>query len=302
MNKLLSSERLQSSLELIAQGVTRPTKIAAAIGVAYRTYCSWMVRSNGGDPNFIVTYNDQDMQWARAITLATRLAGVELRGMLLQEGIYGYDEIQTKDGQIVWALDPAACALPEEDREWLGYRKDGLLERDGKLVPVTIRRKAPFAQQIRMLEAMFPDLRPTSTVNSNVNIKGMVGVGIAKPVDYSATPVIPPPPPIPIAPPVSEEADFAELDPELDDLLNGPPEENLIDNVPVPANLGPQPPPVAVEINITLPEPEPDTPVPAPLAPMEAPRRAPRNPLEADLFARVEAARSKPKGGDTANG
>jgi hypothetical protein len=300
MNKLLSPEVLQLSLELIAKGITRPTKIAAACGVAYRTYCTWMVRSNGGDPNFLVVYNDQEMQWARAITLATRLAGLELRGMLLQESIFGYDEILTKDGQVVWAIDPAAAAMSEDDREAFGFRRDALLETDGKLQPVTLKRKAPFAQQIRLLEAMFSDLRPTQTINSNVNVRGVVGVGIAKPIDYSATMVIPPAPAIPIAPPINEvtEADFVDVpdDPELDDMLNGPPDEpiesEVLANQPLPTPAGLGLPPVNVEINVTLPEP---TQEPAPVAVDALPRREPKTALERDLLARLEAARAKPK-------
>jgi hypothetical protein len=304
-NKLLSPELLQSALDLIEKGVTRPTKIAAGIGVAYRTYCNFMVRSNNNDPEFVVNYNGVEMQWAKAITLATRLAGLELRGMLLQESVFGYDEIQTSDGQVVWALDPAACALSEDEREDFGFRRDGLLIENGRLVPVTIRRKAPFAQSIRLLESMFADLRPTQTINSNVNVKGMLGVGVARPVDYYATIVVPPAPPIPLAPPQADvtDASFTEIgddDPELADMIDGPPEENLVERaVPTNQPQGPGPGPVSVAINIVLPEPEPvpDVPVPPVPPPMgiaDAPRRAPRTQLEADLFAKLDAARTKP--------
>jgi hypothetical protein len=317
--QILSPEVLQSALDLIEKGVTRPTKIATAIGVAYRTYCNWMVRSNGGDPEFMVTYNDTPMQFAQAIKLATRLAALELRGMVLQEAVFGYDEVQTSDGNVVWAFDPEACAIEDvELREMVGYRKDGLLVRDGKLVPVTIRRKAPFAQQIRMLEAFFPDMRPTSTVNQNLNVRGGIGVAVAKPVDYSATRAIPAAPPIPLAPPLPDvtDAEFVDVsdDPELADMIDGPPGENLIERaVPTDQPYGPVPPspPVAVAVNITLPEasatsaePVPDVPVPPTAVPMgvaDAPRRTPRSQLEADLMAKLDAARNKPKPGSAPN-
>jgi hypothetical protein len=216
---MITTEKLNEALELISKGITRPTKISKAMGIAYRTYCSWMVMSNRGDERFLVEYNDDVMQWAKAIGLATKLALFELRGMLLQEGIFGYDEVQTKDGQIVWALDPVACALSEDDREMLGYRKDGLLEVDGKLVPVTIKRKAPFAQQIRLLEAAFPDLRPSQTINQNINGALQVGIAAAPKTDYSkGPPQVPPPPQMPELP-APVDAEFNEVDDDLAEML-----------------------------------------------------------------------------------
>lgn len=232
---MITQAKLDEALELISNGVTRPTKIAKAMGISYRSYCAWMVLSNRGDERFLVTFNDEQMQWARAITLATKLALLELRGMVLQEGIFGYDEVQTKDGQVVWALDPVAAAMSEDEREALGFRRDALLEIDGKLQPVTIKRKAPFAQQIRLLEAAFADLRPTQTINQNTTINGTVGVGIAPKADYSkGPPPIPPPPPMPELP-APTDAEFSEV--EDDDLAD---------------ILGPTPQPVPINVNINL--------------------------------------------------
>src|SRR5258707_979551 len=108
---MVTEEKLNEALELITRGITRPTRIAKALGISYRSYCSWMSLSNAGSPQFLVTYNGEQIQWAKAIFLATRLALLELRGLLLQESIFGYSEEQTKDGQVVWAIDPVAAAL-----------------------------------------------------------------------------------------------------------------------------------------------------------------------------------------------
>jgi hypothetical protein len=290
---MITDEKLGEALELISKGITRPTKIAKAMGISYRSYCGWMVKSNAGDEKFLVTFNGEQQQWARAITLATKLALFELRGMILEESVFGYDEIQTKDGQVVWAIDPAAAALPEEDREWLGYRKDALLEVDGKLQPVVIKRKAPFAQQIRLLEAAFPDLRPSQTINQNINGAVQVGVGFAQKVDYSkGPPAVPPPPPRPELP-APVDAEFSEVDAELEDGL-----------VPVPVPV----PPVTININLQAEaEAEPERvivsapterekiapPTAKPIGVAEVPLRQPRNDLERDLFARLAAAREK---------
>ncbi|WP_338830441.1 hypothetical protein [Bradyrhizobium sp. 27S5] len=303
---MIEPQKLYDALELISKGLTRPTKIAKAMGISYRSYCQWMVRSNSGDEKFLVEYNDETMQWARAITLATKLALFELRGMVLQEAIYGYDEIQTKDGQVVWAIDPAAAAMSEEDREVFGYRKDALLEIDGKLQPVVIKRKAPFAQQIRLLEAAFPDLRPTQIINQNVNLNGTVGVGLVPKFDYSKGPPAVPPAPLMPELPAPVDADFSEVDDDdLSDLLGPEPK-------PAPVNINVMP-----EINVTLPnedvQPTPEAPRPItdrtirdippkdfikpatqrPVGYSEVPLRAPRNDLERDLFAKLAAAREK---------
>lgn len=291
---MIEPEKLNFALDLISKGVTRPTKIAKAMGVSYRTYCAWMVKSNSGDERFLVTYNDEVCQWAKAITLATKLALFELRGMILQESIYGYDEIQTKDGQIVWALDPVAAAMSEDEREALGFRRDALLEVKGALVPVTIKRKAPFAQQIRLLEAAFPDLRPTQTVNQNINGAVQVGIGFAGKTDYTqGPPPIPPPPRRPELP-APVDAEFSEVAEENFDDILGP--------EPAPA------PAAAVNININVQQeertirdrptagetPPPQTGILKPPVDYSAPPTRPaRTPLEQSLYDELEKARAR---------
>jgi hypothetical protein len=284
-------EKLQEALDLIAKGIVQPTKIAAGIGVPYRTYRSWMVRSNRGDEKFLIEIDGEVMQWAKAITLHTRLAMFELRGLVTQYSIFGDEEISYKDGQVVWALDPVAAALPEEDREWMGYRKDALLEIDGALQPVKMKKRAPIALQLRLLEATFKDMRPSSVQEVNLNGQVAVGIGFAKPVDYSRPLTIPPPPVEPLQVEILPDA-------VLEDMLALPeqvPSENLVE-IEVPSTepsyaaaadavAEPVPAPVAVAPS-----------APSPVAIDETPKRQPRTALEADLYAKLEAARAKPKG------
>lgn len=287
--QMITTEKLYEALELISKGITRPTKLSKAMGIAYRTYCSWAVMSNRGDERFLVTFNDEEMQWARAITLATKIALWELRGMLLQESIYGYDEVQTKDGQVVWQLDPAACAIEDLDlREMLYGRRDGLLVIDGKLQPVVVKKKAPFAQQRALLEAAFPDLRPSSTVNQTVTLNGQVGIGFAAKTDYTRGPPAIPPPPLPPPASVPElfpapvDAEFNEVEPDdLEDLLG-----------PAPA----QPLPLNVILNVQA-QPElmaQAEPTPVAATTFDAPPRRPaRTPLEQSLYDELEKAKAR---------
>lgn len=287
-NILHTPERLQAALALIEKGITRPSRIAKGIGVSYRTYCNWMVRSGKyADPAFLVNYNDVEMQFAVAISLATRVAFIELRGLVIQESIFGYDEETTKDGQVVWAIDPEAAALPEDCREFLGYRKDALRVVDGKLVPHTVRKKAPVAQQLRVLEVAFPkDWRPGSTQDITVNGQVAVGVGHLPKQNYAA------PPPRPLAEPPMPQI---EGNTEAPLLIDADFEE--VDETPTTT------PQIVIAPQIALTEPEPvvirDQSPPQEHSPISsmafsaAPQRAPRSALERDLFEELAKARAK---------
>jgi len=308
---MIDKEKMYEALELVSRGITRPTRCAKALGMSYRSYSDWLLRSNRGDARFLIEFRGETMQWAKALTLATNLALLELRGMLLEESIGGYLEEQTRDGGPVWSPDPVASAIDDpEVRVMLGYRADGLLVDDrGALVKHKVRKKSPFAQQIALLRAAFPDLRETQTVNQNVNLNGnvTVGIGHAKRADYSQEPVIPPPPDIPQLEVI--DASFTEVDPDLEDLLGPVPQ-------PAPTNItiAPEPEPdedvqpsapsrpVDAERTIreaTPPEWKAAPPTPKPVGIDEAPARAPRNDLERDLFAKLAVARGK---GLTSNG
>src|SRR5450756_2222590 len=128
---MIEKEKLYDALSLISQGIVQPTKIAKAMGMSYRSYCDWMLRSNRGDERFLIEFMGAEMQWAAAIVQARRLAMFELRGMLEQYSIFGRDEVSYKDGQVVFKIDMKAAALDEDTREMLGDRKEALLGIDG---------------------------------------------------------------------------------------------------------------------------------------------------------------------------
>lgn len=230
---MINQEKMLEALALIAQGVTQPTKISAALGMGYRNYRNWLVRSNRGDPEFILEVDGETAQFAKHVVLATKLALFELRGMVTQKSIFGTSEPAMKDGQYVWALDPAAVPLSREDRELLGYHPEALLlDSEGRAQPVMIHTDAPIALQLRLLESAFADLRPTQTINSNLNMRGQVGIAFAKPVNYAnGPPMVSRPPDVPLL-----EAEFSEIDPELEEML-GPepePEPAPVINKPLP--------------------------------------------------------------------
>jgi hypothetical protein len=294
---MIEKEKMYASLSLISKGVTRPTAIAKAIGTSYRNYRNWLVRSNRGDPLFLIDFDGEEIQWAKAITLSTRLALFELRGMVTQKSIFGTNEPAMKDGQYVWALDPAAVPLDRETRELLGYHPDALLlDAEGRAQPVMIHTDAPIALQLRLLEAAFPDLRPSQTVNNNVAVSGAVGVAFARPVDYSKPPTVPPPPPMPALEAPITDADFSEVD-DLDDLLWPTP----VAAAPININIGVTLPDAGPEINVPVDRTIRDTPTAAETPPPqtgilkidEPPRRPARSALEQSLYDALADAKAR---------
>jgi hypothetical protein len=182
--------------------------------------------------------------------------------------------------------------MDEETRDMLGFPKDGLLRDErGNCIQNTIHHEPPIALQLRVAEMAFPrEYRPGTTVDTNITHNGVVGIRHAPPTNYNGGP--PPVPPAPVPPQLTFAPE--QPDAELDEMLALP------DDVAEIAELPDEPeaaPPVPDEPEASGNVPVPST--PAPMAISETPKRVPRTALEADLFAKLEAARTKPKG--TAN-
>jgi len=293
-NVKYSEENLGAILLLIAKGITQPPKQASAIGISPDRLNKWLYRSNGNDPLFLITYHGEQMQFAKAYSLAKRFALLELRGLVEQKSIFGTVEPSLKDGQLVWALDPAAVPLDRETRIMLGYHPDALkLDAQGRAVPVMIHTDAPVGLQLRVLESAFKDFRPN--VISEVTVSGSVGVGVAfAPKQNFAGP----PPQIPPMPPMPELEILGDVsdDPEdIESLFRAPtpPPVSIVlaPQVTIEEEFVPEPAPPPQQV-IREENPAEYTPEPS-LAFSAAPRRAPRNDLERDLFEKLAAARSK---------
>jgi hypothetical protein len=196
-----------------------------------------------------------------------------------------------------------AAALSEDLRELCGYRKDALLEINGELQPVIIRRHSPFGKQIRILEAAFKDMRPSSV--SEVTVQGGISVGVAYTPKQNFSG---PPPAIPAPPAMPELEILGDADQPFEDAETDEDAEGLTEpSVPsVSITLSPQ---ITIADDEFVPSPPPE-PAPAPeqvireenpaeyapqtsLAFSAPPQRAPRNALERDLFEKLAAARAK---------
>jgi hypothetical protein len=260
-NNKATPETLLAALSLIERGVVRPTLIAKGLGISYRSYTSWMLRSNrdATDPAFLVEYAGETMSWAKAIGLATRLFYLELRGSVLQYSLLGLDEVTTDHGQVVWQLDRQTVGWTPAEREALGFRPDGLaVGPDNLPMPVTVHRPAPIQLRLRVLEMAFKDFRPG--VVQEVTVNGSVAIGIA--TRPAATYTNAPPPLIaePAVPQVEfTEGEFTEALPmapvvinivqedDLSDLLDGPVVDEPSAEIEMVSQPTPEPAPTARE-------------------------------------------------------
>jgi hypothetical protein len=284
---LYTEEKLREILTLVAKGVVRPTYIAKAVNISYDTFCKWLLKSNRDDPAFLIEYTGEVMQFAKAFSLAKKLALLELRGLVEQKSIFGTSEPSLKDGNFCWQLDPAAVPLDRETRILCGYHPDALLlDAKGHAQPVMIHTDAPVGLQLRVLESAFKDFRPG--VVQEVNVSGNVGIGIgfgAKQNYSGPPPAIPPMPPIPQLEVIDTIADADEPADSVD---------ADDDDVPIAAPTAPQIN-LIVAPQIVQPEPEPepiaprDTPIaPQVVAPTNAERSGrPLSPLQIDLLRRA---------------
>jgi hypothetical protein len=287
---LKSPKTLIGIIDTLASGVLSYAQAARVNGVSERTFWHWIKQSQqDADPDLVVEFLGEQVPFARAANAARRIAVHEARGRMEMRGVLGHDEPIFYNGMPTWKPDPRCVGMSEEDRDLLGYPKDGLLrDANGCCIQNTIHHEPPVALALRVVEAAFPkEYRPG--INSTVDVSHSIsGVQHVQKSDYAGGPPRVPPPPPPPRPTLLPELAviFPESEPEDDDLAD------LIGPVG-----GPDGPPVEPE-----PEPEGDlvetnhlAPEPAPLAIDEAPRRAPRNALEADLFQRLDAARNKPR-------
>jgi hypothetical protein len=309
-NVKLSTEKLLAVVQLTAMGKATKKDQALAVGVSDDTIREWEYRSNAGDPAFIIPWLGREMQYAEALAIAQRFAYREMRARAERYVIHGRPRRTLAGGQFVIKLDRKALAITDPDiRELLGYHREAYdLDADGAVQWVEEVETAP-AGLVEIFLRTFPDLQ--TTTNTNLNVKGglSLGVQVAPKVDYRRdAPPIPPPPPMPALevlpdPALADGDDLADLlgpDPGPGDVTDTEPNEyeepELEPAATLPDAEGTTGEPEPVMIRDLPSEREKIAPAtPKPRGFDEVPERQPRNDLERDLFAKLRAAREKPK-------
>jgi hypothetical protein len=278
---LKTEAKLLEICDAYASGFSYNTS-AKFCGVSPRTLFSWLKASNSGEEDFIITYCDEQMQFAQAMALARKMVHMEVRANLERRSMLGHDEKVFFQGLPTWVEDERCAGMDLETRLMLDYPADGLLRDErGFRVQHTIHHEPPIAAALRVLEMSFGE-EYTPSLNQNI-INKDTGVLQALPITGDKIAV----PPKPVRPealsaPVDEPGDFEEL-------LGPEPQEEPVpdDEPPAPApgpRSGADPSPID-------PGPRISEPTPPGYAPAVNSLISPRSlsPLELDLLRRKDA-------------
>jgi hypothetical protein len=156
--------------DTMASGILSYEKAAAVNDVSGRSIWQWIKMSQGDDPELIIEYLGEEVQFARALIGARRIALHEARGRMEQKSILGYEEPIFYNGMPTWQPDPACVGWTEDERADLGFPRDGLLrDKNGCTIQNSLHHEPPVALQLRVVEAAFPkEYRPG--VNQSVDV------------------------------------------------------------------------------------------------------------------------------------
>jgi hypothetical protein len=255
---------------------------AKSAGISEKSFWNYMRRSRSGDEEMTLDFIGERVFFHEAVSDARRIMLHNVRSEFEKRSYLGHDEIVYFQGNVSWQVEPKCVGLDEDTRELLGYRRDGLREVNGEVVPNVIHHMPPVAAALRVLEMAFPSEyvpQSKSAVTQTTTVNGLVGIAFAKPV--TGPPSIPP---APVPPPMLEVLP----DPSLAELLGEEPapavaepaEFDSPDPAPIVAPTGPEP--------VMIAEPTPPEYRPSGPNPLIQPRNGrPLSPLERDLLSRL---------------
>jgi hypothetical protein len=219
---LKTETKLLEICDLFASGFTY-SDCARISGVAPRTLFMWLRNSTAGiDPDLIINYMEEPMQFAQAMALARKVLHMQVRSALETRSALGHAEPIFFQGRPSWVEDERCVGLDEDTRDMLGYPRDGLLrDENGNRVQHTLWHQPPIAAALRVLEMSFSEeYTPTqniNTINSDTGVKNatpVTGEKIEVPpkptrpvIEDKSSPV---PSPSPTGGPV-EDADYQDL-------------------------------------------------------------------------------------------
>lgn len=176
MTQILEGDAFENRLCLILDRIVQDPKLERAcryVGYSPKYIWTLLKRSGDGDPKFLVRWPDREsqqrIQFGDAVALARRLWKVKFDHTLRSDVDVGYPEVQTFNGDVVWAKDPALLAewggdtlQAKQDAEGLGgvfdYPYKHQIGETGKLerVPLEIYKPAPGALRQHVARSLLP--------------------------------------------------------------------------------------------------------------------------------------------------
>jgi hypothetical protein len=207
--------------DAIASGILSQAEAARRCDVSVATYWSWISQSQKGNPDFIITYCEEQMQFFEAVKLARKVALHDVLGLFEQRMHYGRDELVYFQGRPCWKEDESLAGLDDEMISILGL-PDRFERINGQRVQLRIHHEPPIAGVIKLLEANFPkQYGQRSTVD--INQRTQLGVTVVDQRKPKA-----PPPQVEVLPP---RVIAAPADDDLSDLLGDDTEEGTFSEI-----------------------------------------------------------------------
>jgi len=215
----IKTETLLKIVEGLEEGLNYSAASRSAL-VSLRTFWNYTRLSQNGDERFRIPYlGEENVFFHEACSAARRIHGMNVRSTFESYCLTGLQEPVTYNGQLQWQVDRRTVGWSEDERENLGFSRDGLLRNSaGETIPLTITRKPSDAAVLRFLEMAVPtEYRPTS--NQNITVNNLKTQGATRGERPTAPPAIP-------EKPIPPQLEILEPEPadDLADMLGPEPE------------------------------------------------------------------------------
>jgi hypothetical protein len=216
---MMTEEILNALVDDFAAGLSYEAA-ARARKISVRTFWRYMKISKADDPDTLIDFLGERIQFCRAVVMARKMVHLEGRSRFESRSVLGHDEPIFFQGQPSWVEEERAVGLDEDTRELLGYSRDGL-KRDaaGNRIQHTLHHEPPVAAVLRLLEMSFPEEYRVTTNQQITNLNPPTQ-GATRGERPTAPPIIPPQPERPLLEVLPEPED----DPELNEMLGAEPE------------------------------------------------------------------------------
>ena len=212
------SPQIMSEIADLYAGGLSLNNCAKKLGIAPRTLHSWLKLSRENDPSTLTVYLDEEMQFARALSIARQLLYLNMRSNFEARMLTGDETPIFFQGRPSFVELEECAGIDDPDvREMLGYPRDGILrDNRNRRVQHVLRTPAPVAGVLAALAVGYPgEWTPSSKVEQAITNRTQ---GVTVLTGPPGPPVVPPKPKLPE---LEVLADPAEVD--LDDLLGPAP-------------------------------------------------------------------------------
>jgi hypothetical protein len=224
---ILSEDIMLAVIDGLSAGLSY-SGAALGAGVKPRTLWYWIKQSQSGLEQYTLDFLGSRVPFHVAVNTARKILHHEARSRFEKRATLGHDEPVTFQGRQMYRENLLTVGWTEDEREALGFERDGLLRNErGEVIPLTVHTEPPVAATLALLSMAFAqEYTPKQRIET-----GPIATGVIQPKPMSGPPTIPPAPVMPeleILPvPGTEGAMGPELS--LEEILGDEPEVELPD-------------------------------------------------------------------------